>query len=189
MISRVGLTAARRVAAKPSATFFSANLLRASAVSSLPAIQQTRGAATQKLTETDAQELLASQRRQRPTSPHLSIYAKDQTWFTASIWTRITGGIFSGGLYAYATAYLAAPLLGWHLESASIAAAVGALPFAIKGGLKFLIAWPFVFHLFNGIRHLVMDVGIGFTKKTLKTQGWAIWGASLLGGLYLGFIW
>ncbi len=120
-------------------------------------------------------------------SPNLEIYDKQQTWFGGSAWQRITGSIFSGGLYVYATAYLAAPLLGWHLESASIAAAVGALPFALKGGLKFFIAWPFVFHALNGVRHLVFDLGIGFVKKSLIPTGWYLWGASVVGGLYIAF--
>ena len=118
----------------------------------------------------------------------MSIYSRDQTWFGGSIWHRITGATLSGGMYVFASAYLVAPLLGWHLESASLAAAFGALPFVVKGGAKFLVAWPFVYHCINGVRHLVYDFGVGFVKSALKTQGWAIWGASLVSSLYLGFL-
>lgn len=109
----------------------------------------------------------------------------DQTWFSASAWQRITGAGLSGALYVYATAYLAAPLVGWHLESASIAAAVASLPLAAKGGIKFLIAWPFVYHGFNGAKHLVNDLAIGYAKKTIIRWNWAVWGASIVGALGL----
>jgi succinate dehydrogenase (ubiquinone) cytochrome b560 subunit len=143
--------------------------------------------ATQKLTPADASSLLAKQRLNRPVSPHLDIYDKQQTWFGGSIWMRFTGSAFSGTLYAFSAAYLVAPLVGWHLESASLAAAFGALPFAVKGGLKFLAAWPFTFHAFNGVRHLLFDMGYGFKRQTIVKTGWYIWGASLVGGLYLAF--
>jgi succinate dehydrogenase (ubiquinone) cytochrome b560 subunit len=120
-------------------------------------------------------------------SPHLAIYDKQQTWFGGSIWQRFTGSAFSGGLYLFATAYLVAPMMGWHLESASLAASFGALPVAVKGGLKFLAAWPFTFHAFNGVRHILFDIGVGFSRQTVVKTGWYIWGVSLVSGLYLAF--
>ncbi|KAH6655133.1 hypothetical protein BKA67DRAFT_559566 [Truncatella angustata] len=179
--SRVGVSAMRQVARTPNAAFFSQNLPR------LALGMQARTVSTSKLSEADAQALLATQRQSRPVAPHLQIYDKSQTWFGGSIWTRITGSIFSGGLYTFSAAYLVAPLFGWHLESASIAAAFGSLPYAVKGGLKFLVAWPFVFHGINGMRHLTWDFAKGFSKPAIKTWGTAIWGVSIVSGLYLGF--
>ncbi|KAM7204714.1 hypothetical protein V8F20_003498 [Naviculisporaceae sp. PSN 640] len=176
---RAGTTALRRVAGKPN-SFFTANLARVS-------LTQTRQVTTQKFTQDDANALLAQQRLQRPVSPHLDIYDKKQTWFGGSIWQRFTGSALSGGLYAFGAAYLAAPLLGWHLESASIAAAFGALPFAVKSGLKFALAWPFAFHALNGVRHLLFDLGFGFAKRTVIKTGWYLWGASAVFGSYLAF--
>lgn len=146
-----------------------------------------RAVSTSKLTEVDAQSLLAAQRKSRPVAPHLQIYDKSQTYFGGSIWTRITGSIFSGSLYTFGAAYLVAPLFGWHLESATLAAAFGSLPVAVKGGLKFLIAWPFVFHSLNGVRHLTWDLAKGFSKSSIKTFGTAIWGVSLVSALGLAF--
>lgn len=143
--------------------------------------------ATQKITADEAAALLAKQRLNRPVSPHLAIYDKQQTWFGSSAWTRITGASLSGTLYLFATAYLAAPMLGWHLESASIAAAFGALPVAVKGGIKFLAAWPFAFHTFNGVKHLLYDMTIGFHRKQIVKQSWYLWGASLVTGMFLAF--
>ena len=96
--------------------------------------------------------------------------------------------MFSGSLYAFSLAYLAAPLTGWHLESASLAAAAAGLPVAVKAGAKFLVAWPFLFHVFNGTRHLVWDLAIGYQKSTIKKGGWILWGASLVSALGLAFL-
>ncbi|KAK3942527.1 hypothetical protein QBC46DRAFT_379813 [Diplogelasinospora grovesii] len=182
---RVGTTALRRVT-KPN-TFFTPHNLAKVALASQFSATQTRPVATQKLTVDDANSLLAKQRLQRPVSPHLDIYDKMQTWYGASAWHRITGCGLSGALYLFGAAYLVAPLTGWHLESASLAAAFGSLPLAVKGGVKFLLAWPFVFHSINGVRHLAYDLGVGFQKRTIVKQGWYIWGASVIGGLYLAF--
>lgn len=119
----------------------------------------------------------------RPISPHLTIYDYSHIWLGASIWTRITGTMFSGSLYVFSLAYLAAPLTGWHLESATLAAAAASLPVAVKSVAKFLVAWPFLFHAFNGTRHLVWDLAIGYQKSTIKKGGWALWGASLVTAL------
>ncbi|KAH8890038.1 hypothetical protein GQ53DRAFT_620505, partial [Thozetella sp. PMI_491] len=188
MISqRVGASALRQVARKNNA-FFTANLARVALASNLPTTQ-IRPVATQKITAEANQELLAEQRRRRPISPHLEIYNYGQTWFGHSAWQRITGSIFSGGLYVFATAYLAAPLLGWHLETASLTAAFATLPVAIKGGFKFLLAWPFVYHSVNGVRHLLWDMRLGFAnpKERVTATGWAVWGTTLVLGLGLAF--
>jgi len=178
---RVGTTALRRVAGQPN-VFFTNNVARL-AISAT----QARPFTTEKITPADANALLASQRLKRPVSPHLEIYDKKQTYFGGSIWQRFTGSAFSGVLYAFGAAYLAAPTLGWHLESASLVAAFGALPFAAKAGLKFAAAWPFVFHAMNGVRHLTFDLAKGFKKATIIKSGWYLWGASIVGGAYLAF--
>ncbi|KAI0115608.1 succinate dehydrogenase cytochrome b subunit [Nemania sp. FL0031] len=172
---RVGVRALQRVA-RPNA--FSQSIPRV-----MLASLQARPASTTPLTPTEAQSLLASQRLNRPVSPHLSAYDYKQTWFSASVWTRITGGGFTTALYLFSLSYLAAPLTGWHLESASLAAAAASLPVGVKAGLKFLVTWPFMFHLFNGSRHLVWDLAKGFSKPVIKNGNWGIWGASLVSAL------
>ena len=144
--------------------------------------------ATQKLSQTEARSLLDAQRLKRPVSPHLEIYDPKQTWFGGSIWQRFTGAGFTGLLYGYSLAYLAAPLIGWHLESASLVAAFAALPVAVKAGMKFLVAWPLVFHAINGVRHAAYDMAWGFNKTTIIRSGWYIWGASIVASLGLLFI-
>jgi len=146
--------------------------------------RQIRPVATQKITDADAYQILVSQRRHRPTSPHLSIYRPQITWY-ASVTHRITGCIVSGGVYCFGAAYLVAPLFGWHLESATIAAAFGAWPVAAKMATKFLIAWPFTFHCLNGVRHLVWDTGAQFANKQVNATGWTVVGLSTVSALGL----
>lgn len=181
MISnRVGLSVLRRGALRP------AYLARR--VPQTVALVNSRSITTQNLSSSDSNAFLAEQRLKRPLSPHLSAYKFSDTWFTASVWHRFTGMLLSGSLYAYASAYAFAPLLGWHLETASIAAAFATLPFIVKSGIKFLYAWPFVYHVINGVRHLTHDFLMGFSKPQIKQWAWVVWGSSLVGALGLTFL-
>ncbi|KAJ9206334.1 hypothetical protein DTO166G4_1268 [Paecilomyces variotii] len=135
----------------------------------------------------DPTKLLAQQRLNRPVSPHLAIYRPQITWYLSAT-HRITGFVLSGGLYAFATAYLVAPLLGWHLESTSIAAAFGALPVAAKFLAKYIVAFPFTLHSFNGIRHLVWDLGRGLTNKQVIKSGWTAVGLAAVTSFILALI-
>lgn len=134
----------------------------------------------------EAYKLLAEQRTHRPVSPHLGIYKPQVTWIPSAM-NRITGSILSGGLYLFGFAYLVAPALGWHLESASMAAAVAAWPIAAKVATKFLLAWPFTFHSFNGLRHLAWDTGSTMTNKQVIVTGWTVIGISFVTALGLTF--
>ncbi|PHH93018.1 hypothetical protein CDD83_2128 [Cordyceps sp. RAO-2017] len=186
MISqRVGVAALRRGATKPSA-FFNQNVPKLILASSM-STTQTRPVATTKISNDDGHQILVKQRLNRPVSPHLGIYKMEQTWFGASAWTRITGCALSGTAYLYFVSYLVAPLLGLHIESASLAASFAALPLLVKGGIKFALGFPFAFHFFNGLKHLVYDLGKGFAKPTIKKGEMALWASSILGGLYLAF--
>ena len=90
--------------------------------------------------------------------------------------------------YLYFTGYLAAPLLGWHLESASMVAAMGALPLAAKVFLKATLALPFTYHSFNGLRHLMWDLGRGLTNNVIIKSGWTVVGLSITSALALAFL-
>lgn len=151
-------------------------------------LTRRRPLSTEKLTTEQANELLASQRLRRPVSPHIDIYDRKQIWFGVSIMQRFTGMAYAGALYGGSLAYLAAPLLGWHLESQSLVALAAGLPLAAKGAVKFALAWPLVFHFLNGTRHLVWDAAIGFTKSEIAKGTTAIWAASVLTSLILAFL-
>lgn len=122
-------------------------------------------------------------------SPHLEIYDRNQTFFGSSIWQRFTGMFFTGSLYAYSIGYLVAPLAGWHLESASVAAAFAAWPLVAKGAVKVGLAWPFVYHALNGVKHLVHDsTAKGFRKAMIKRNEYLVWGSSTVVALALAFL-
>lgn len=143
--------------------------------------------ATTKLSTAEGHEILVNQRKNRPVSPHLSIYKMEQTWFGASAWTRITGCTLSGAAYLYFATYLIAPLTGLHVESASLVSAFAAMPFALKGGIKLALGFPFAFHAINGVRHLSYDLVKGFSKKTIQTGERAIFASAILTAAYLAF--
>ena len=59
-------------------------------------------------------------------------------------------------MYGYFLAYLAAP---GTFDSAHILEVISGLPDAVKYSAKVILAAPFAFHTFNGMRHLGWDVG------------------------------
>ncbi|KAI1469854.1 uncharacterized protein F4812DRAFT_420548 [Daldinia caldariorum] len=185
--SGLGLRALRQVAVKKPNALFLENLPRL-AMTSNAASLQIRAASTQKLSENDAQSLLAAQRRERPVAPHLTAYDYTQTWFGASIWTRITGQTLSVSLYSFSIAYLVAPLTGWHIESATLAEAAASLPPLAFAGLKTIAAWPFFFHFANGVRHLTWDLAYGFKKETIEKTSYVVLGVSVLATLGAVFL-
>jgi succinate dehydrogenase (ubiquinone) cytochrome b560 subunit len=138
-------------------------------------------------TEKEANSILASQRRNRPVSPHISIYQPQITWYASGL-NRITGVTLAGTFYVFGAAYLVAPLLGWHLESASVAAAFASLPVVAKMGVKAFFALPFTFHSLNGIRHLVWDAGLAFSNQQVIRTGWTVVGLSVVSALGLTFL-
>ena len=129
----------------------------------------------------------ASLRRNRPVAPHLTIYKPQITWY-GSAFNRITGVALSGTMYVFGISYLAAPLLGWHLESASIAAAFAGLPIIAKLAMKIGFGFPFMYHSLNGLRHLVWDTGAAFTNKQVIVTGWTVVGLSTVLSLALAFL-
>ena len=106
--------------------------------------------------------------RARPLSPFLTVYRWYPTMAT-SIVHRVTGvGLALGTL-----------LLAWWL----IAVASGPETYqsfrTIAGSwfgqvVLFGFTWALAFHLLNGIRHLVWDMGYGFDKDDANRNSWII---------------
>jgi len=104
----------------------------------------------------------------RPTSPHLQIY-KPQITSVLSIIHRFTGIFLGIGMI----------LLTWWLFSITIGPEMYQRTLDIISswiGLSILFSFiaSFFYHLFNGIRHLIWDAGIGFEIKTVTMTGWLI---------------
>ncbi|BFZ57847.1 cytochrome b subunit of succinate dehydrogenase, Sdh3p [Savitreella phatthalungensis] len=136
-----------------------------------------RVASTTTLSQDDSLALLRAQRRKRPNSPHLSIYQPQLTWYL-SMFNRLTGITLSGGMYVFGAAYLVAPVLGWHLDTASLVAAFGSLSVFSKLAIKTVVAAPFAFHSWNGIRHLIWDTASELTLKGVYRTGYTVLGLS-----------
>ncbi|KAI5809367.1 succinate dehydrogenase cytochrome b subunit [Pyronema omphalodes] len=112
-----------------------------------------------------AHRLLASQRLHRPLSPHLTIYDPHQTWFSASVWTRITGLTLSGLTYLFFITYATGSFHGISLGM------VGEFSKEMKMGIKVIVAGLLGYHFWNGVRHLVWDSGRGLGRGQVGRSG------------------
>lgn len=146
----------------------------------------SRFTSTIKASHEQEQELLTKQRLYRPVSPHLNIYQPQLTWLLSGL-HRITGVAMSGAFYALTVSYAATSLLNIPFSSASIVSAAAALPLVAKLVAKAAMAYPFVFHAANGIRHLVWDFGKQLTIPGVYRTGYAVLAATATFGSYFLF--
>jgi len=106
--------------------------------------------------------------RERPLSPHLTIY-KPQITSVLSITHRLTGVFLLFGSFIYV----------WELTSTAKGgqAFMCYMGFATSWvGILFSVLWftALLYHFFNGIRHLFWDMGYGFDLKTVTASGIAV---------------
>ena len=116
----------------------------------------------------------------RPLSPHLDIY-RWQIQMVTSILHRATGIALAAGtiLLVVALLALAAGPDAW----AKVAAFCTSWPGTI---LLLGWTWALAYHLLNGIRHLVQDLGYGYLPAQFVRNGWIV----TLGSFVLtGLIW
>jgi succinate dehydrogenase / fumarate reductase cytochrome b subunit len=113
--------------------------------------------------------------QQRPLSPHLQIY-KPQLTSTLSIMHRATGVFIALGAFA---------LLAWLLSVAAgeaeyeqFMACAGSVPGKL---VLTAIFGSFFYHLLNGIRHLLWDIGWGLELPRVYATGWTVVALSLAG--------
>jgi len=110
---------------------------------------------------------------ERPLSPHLQVY-RPQITSVLSILHRGTGVVLSIGVLV---------LTYWLIAIATGEAAYTDAHAMLGGGLFRLcyVGWCFCFfyHLANGVRHLVWDVGIGLEREQYQLSGWLVVGFSL----------
>jgi succinate dehydrogenase / fumarate reductase cytochrome b subunit len=111
--------------------------------------------------------------QQRPLSPHLQVY-KWQITMVLSILHRATGVFIALGAFV---------LLAWLLSVAGgeeqyqqFLAYAGSIP----GRLLLLAMFgSFFYHLLNGIRHLLWDIGWGLEIPRVYATGWTVVALSL----------
>lgn len=145
-----------------------------------------RSTSTVKALHEEEQALLNAQRLKRPVSPHLTIYQPQLTWYLSSV-HRITGVAMGGAFYALTVSYAATSLLNIPFDSAAIVSTVAALPVAVKLLGKAAMAYPFVFHAANGVRHLIWDFGKELTIPGVYRTGYAVLAATATIGTYFFF--
>ncbi len=106
----------------------------------------------------------------RPLSPFMiGPYYRPQLTSMLSIMHRATGVFLALGAFALA-AWLCAVAGGFENYDA-LMALLGSLP----GKLLLLAALGCLFyHLLNGIRHLLWDIGWGFELPRMQATGWAV---------------
>lgn len=106
--------------------------------------------------------------QQRPLSPHLTIHPQRITG-GMSIFHRITGVVLAFGALVLAAWLLAVAGGG---ESYAAFAACASSPLGKLALLVFAAA--LVYHLLNGIRHLLWDVGWGFEIPKVYASGYTV---------------
>jgi len=137
------------------------------------------------MTPAESISLLNAQRQVRPTSPHLTIYQPQITWYLSGL-NRVTGVTLSFALYGASLIYLLHPLYP-SIDSVHLVQLVSAMPAWLKSGMKLVFAVPFAFHFFNGVRHLAWDLRKGLSLKGVYAGGYTVLGLTAVSSLYLAF--
>ncbi|XP_043280343.1 succinate dehydrogenase cytochrome b560 subunit, mitochondrial-like [Venturia canescens] len=120
-------------------------------------------------------------RLKRPLSPHLTIY-KFELPAIFSITHRATGMILStyGMMLAYGTLFVPGGMNG-------IVSSIDAmcLPIPVLFLAKYLLALPATYHYFNGMRHLIWDLGQFLTMKGVYKTGYTVLALTIVSALGL----
>lgn len=106
--------------------------------------------------------------RERPLSPHLQVY-RWQITMVMSILHRASGIVLTLGAFGLAWWLLAMAAGG---GQAAFAAACLASPFGRVALFGFSLA--LVYHLLNGLRHLLWDIGRGYEIPDLYKSGYTV---------------
>ncbi|VEU24061.1 DEKNAAC105168 [Brettanomyces naardenensis] len=148
------------------------------------AVFAKRHITTVKSSDSQEQSILVAQRINRPLSPHLAIYQKQLTAVLSGL-HRITGVALAGGFYAITVAFAAGSILGHPIDPATLVDLASGLPAFVDYSLKAIVAFPFVFHSVNGIRHLIWDAGSQLTIKDVYTTGYVALALTAVLGVWL----
>lgn len=110
----------------------------------------------------------------RPLSPHLQIWGWTVTMAT-SITHRATGiALYAGTILL--TAWLASAAIG----EGAFAAVTGLLGSPVGLVILFGFTWAQMYHLSNGVRHLIWDSGKMLSRSEGKKSAWFVYGASVV---------
>ncbi|KAF3941065.1 hypothetical protein ABW19_dt0204643 [Dactylella cylindrospora] len=167
-----------------STRIISRTLLRSARPKTFTFFTPRRAVTTESIPASSASSILASQRLNRPVSPHLTIYQPQLTWYMSSF-TRITGVAVSGVFYLYLIGYAVSGPLGIDLSIANVSKKWGELNTAIKLAVKAPLAACFSYHSLNGVRHLIWDVGKELSVRGVYRTGYGVLGLTVVSTLGL----
>ena len=127
--------------------------------------------------EADKVDVFAKSRSlHRPISPHFTIYQPQLTWLL-SIGSRVTACGVATVLYAGVIAY---GFQEYSIDQITTSITQLGLPPIVFLASKTLLAWPFTFHSFAGIRHLIWDTGRALSLPGVYSTGkFVIYGSML----------
>lgn len=120
--------------------------------------------------------------RERPLSPHLQVY-RWQITMTMSILHRATGVALAAGAFLFAW-WLVAAAMGPEAYATFVECMRSPLGLLALFGFSFAL----VYHTFNGIRHLLWDIGYGYEIPKFYATGWAVAALTLVVTLGLWFL-
>jgi succinate dehydrogenase / fumarate reductase, cytochrome b subunit len=112
--------------------------------------------------------------RQRPLSPHLQIY-RWQITMLMSILHRASGIVLALGALGLAW-WLHAVATGGE-SYVAFQAVIGSIPGQVA---LFAFSAALVYHLLNGIRHLLWDAGRGYGIPKVYASGYTVWTLTVL---------
>ena len=122
-------------------------------------------------------------RTRRPISPHLQVYRPQLTAVLSSL-HRLSGLALTLGAIGIA---------GWVITLAlgerAYAAFQHILTSTLGQALLAIFAVAFFYHLANGVRHLVWDIGIGFELHVVYRSGWLVIALTAIASLATLVLW
>lgn len=120
--------------------------------------------------------------RDRPISPHLSVYRMSRYTLVTSMLNRLTGLALSAGLMVLVYWLMAVAAGSRAYERAQRVLSLGIFKLVFAG---LLIA--FCYHLVAGIRHLIWDTGHGLERTQSQHSAWIVAVVSFALLLVLGY--
>lgn len=130
----------------------------------------------------DRDPFLSAKYRNRPTSPHLTIYEPQLTWLL-SISHRVTGGVVLVSLWALGISYVLLP----GFSSQAAIDLVASVPDFCTIPVKAVLAASIAYHTFNGFRHLTWDSAQQLSMKGVYQTGYIVLGLTALSTAYYLF--
>jgi succinate dehydrogenase / fumarate reductase cytochrome b subunit len=121
--------------------------------------------------------------RERPMSPHLSVYKMTRHTLLTSITNRFTGVALSVGLLVLVYWLMAIASGPVAYEKANAILGLGVFKLLLAG---LLVA--FVYHFVAGIRHLIWDTGAGMERAQAKRSAYIVAGVTVVLVVLLGYL-